>query len=111
MTNQARGEGHLKIANSAAGVAAGVTATLPAVAGDRIIATHISGSGDLAALVTVESPSGTVVWRKRFAAAFTFSETFKYGELQAAEGQAILVRISASTANSEANIAGLQVGL
>lgn len=65
----------------------------------------VSGSGDAAALVTVESPAGTPIWRKRFAAAFTFSENFT-SPLQGASGQNVLVKISASTANCEANISG-----
>lgn len=106
-----RGEGYTKVRAAAVGTNSGVTATLAAVAGGPNVVTHISGSGDAAALVTVESPSGTVIWRKRFAAAFTFSENFAYGELESAANTAILVKVSASTSNSEANIAGVQPGL
>jgi hypothetical protein len=45
------------------------------------------------------------LYRKRFAAAFNMSESFGMPIIGAA-GQAILVKISASTANSEANIQG-----
>lgn len=107
MTHQLRAEGLAKVKATAVGTSSGVTATLTAVTGSRTIVTHISGSGDAAALVTLESPSGTKLWQKRFAAAFTFSEPFKYGEYEAAAGSDILVKISASSSNSEANIAGV----
>jgi hypothetical protein len=70
---------------------------------------HISGSGDAAALVTVESPASTVLWRKRFSAAFTFSENFAPGLIEAAGNTDVLVKISASTSNSEANLGCLGV--
>lgn len=111
MSNQIRGEGWQKATATAVGTSSGVTATLAKKAGTRTVVSHISGSGDAAAIVTVESPSGTVLWRKRFAAAFTFSENFHYGEYEAVDGQDILVKISASTSNAEANIAGVQAGL
>lgn len=67
--------------------------------------TGIQCSGDAAALVTIESPAGTPIYRKRFAAAFAFSEGFPTPK-QGASGQNVLVKISASTANCEANIDG-----
>jgi hypothetical protein len=107
MTKQLRAEGLAKVTATAVGTNAGVSATLSKVTGSRTIVTHISGSGDAAALVTLESPSGTKLWQKRFAAAFTFSENFHYGEYEAAAGQDILVKVSTSASNSEANIAGV----
>ena len=56
-------------------------------------------------MVTIESPAGTVLYRKRFAAAFTLSEGFGTPK-KGATGQNILVKNSASTANCEANIDG-----
>lgn len=111
MTNLARGEGNQKVSATAVGTSSGVTATLSAVSGTRTIVTHISGSSDAAAVVTVESPSTTVLWRKRYASAFTFSENFQFGEYEAADGKDVLVKISASTSNSEVNIAGVRAGL
>jgi hypothetical protein len=55
--------------------------------------------------VTIESPASTILWRKRFAAAFTHSEGFAT-PIVGADGQNILVKVSASTSNSEANIQG-----
>ena len=89
----------------------GVTATqaAPSAADDRYDVTGIQCSGDAAALVTIESPASTVIWRKRFAAAFTVSEQFAPGTVQGAAGQAVLVKIDAATTNSEANIQGFRI--
>lgn len=93
-----------------AGTTAGVTVTqaAPAQTNDFYGVTGIQCSGDAAAVVTIESPAATILYRKRFAAAFTMSETFVPGSLNGAAGQAILVKVSASTANSEANIQGFR---
>lgn len=69
---------------------------------------HVHGiqcSGDAAAIVTVESPASTILYRKRFAAAFNMSERFDV-PLRGAAAAAVLVKVSASTTNSEANIQG-----
>lgn len=88
------------------GTNAGVTVTHTIGTGATICeVVGIQASGDAAALVTIESPAGTVIYRKRFAAAFTLSEGFgtpKKGALS----QNVLVKISASTSNCEANIDG-----
>lgn len=89
------------------GTNAGVTVTHTLTTGaNHAEVTGVQGSGDAAALVTIESPAGTAIWRKRFAAAFTFSETLL---LPGAAAQNVLVKISASTANCEANIQGYDV--
>ena len=90
----------------AVGTSGGATATKAAVEGHELVAAHISGSGDAAALVTIESPASTILWRKRFAAAFTFSETLPVGCYRSAANTAILAKISASTSNCEINLAG-----
>jgi|SRR5688572_31742829 len=92
------------------GTNAGVSVTKAAVESKMHTVTHISGSGDAAALVTIESPASTILYRKRFAAAFTFSETLPVGCFVSGENAAILVKISASTSNCEANIAGYTYG-
>ena len=93
------------------GTNAGVTVTqaAPTEVTDRYCVLGIQCSGDAAALVTVESPASTILYRKRFAAAFTLSERWAQEELQAAEGQAVLVKISASTSNCEASIQGARI--
>lgn len=93
------------------GTTAGVTVTqaAPTETTDRYCVVGIQCSGDAAALVTVESPAATVLYRKRFAAAFTMSERWGQEELCGAEGQAVLVKISASTSNSEASIQGVRI--
>ena len=92
------------------GTNAGVTVTHALTAGaQRAVVTGIEVSGDAAALITVESPSGTPIYRKRKAAAFDFSEEFEAG-LPGAVGQNVLVKISASTSNCEANIQGFDEG-
>jgi hypothetical protein len=90
------------------GTTAGVTVTKTGVATKRQCVSHVSGSGDAAAVVTIESPAATILWRKRFAAAFTFSENLPDEVYMAAEGADILAKISASTANSELNLSGYQ---
>ena len=91
---------------SGVGTNAGVTVThtisSPAA---RSCVTGIEASGDAAALVTIESPASTVLYRKRFAAAFTLSEGFAT-PIVGADSQNVLVKISASTSNCEANIQG-----
>lgn len=93
------------------GTNAGVTVTKAADATTPAIhcVTGIQCSGDAACVVTIESPASTVLWRKRFSAAFTHSEAWPMGELQGASGQAVLVKISASTSNCEANIQGISI--
>lgn len=94
-----------RTSGSGVGTSTGVTVTLAAVAADIYFCTGIQASGDAAAVVTIESPASTVLWRKRFAGAFTMNETFPPGFLQSsAKNQAMLVKISASTSNCEANI-------
>lgn len=96
---------------SAVGTNAGVSATISTIgtAGLTICPTGIQCSGDAAAVVTIESPASTVIYRKRFAAAFNMSETFYPGTLPGAAQQACLVKVSASTSNCEANIQAIVV--
>jgi len=98
-----------RFSGTGVGTNAGVTVTQAASTGYKHTVSGIQCSGDAAALVTIESPSSTVLWRKRFAAAFTMSETFGPGHIVGAADQAILVKISASTSNSEANIQGYKI--
>lgn len=91
------------------GTNAGVTVTHAASASLTHIVTGIQVSGDLAALITIESPASTVLWRSRQTASFDRTFTFPPGVLQGAPGAALLVKVSASTANCEANIQGLSV--
>ena len=88
------------------GTNAGVTVTQAASGTKTPLCTGIQYSTDAAGLVTVESPSGTVLWKKRLSAAGSGSENFGFSPLAGAAGQAILVKVSASTSNSEANIQG-----
>lgn len=91
---------------TAVGTNAGASATLAATSGDKWTCVGIQCSGDAAALITIESPASTVLWQKRFAAAFTVSETFPLGFIVGSAGGAMLVKISASTSHCEANIQG-----
>lgn len=83
--------------------------TRAATTGRTQTCSGIQCSGDAACIVTIESPSATVLWRKRFAAAFTMSEAFPIGEIVGAADAAMLVKVSASTSNSEANIQGFEI--
>lgn len=91
--------------STAVGTNGGATITVSAPdTGLSNYPTNIQCSGDAAALVTVESPASTVLYRKRFAAAFNMSETFQprvFGTTAA-----LVVKVSASTSNSEANVQG-----
>lgn len=93
------------------GTTTGVSATVAApVASTRALAcSGVQCSGDAAALVTIESPAATVLWQKRFSAAFAMSETFAPGSILGATGAEILVKVSASTSHSEANIQAYEV--
>ena len=105
--------GKIRTRFSATGVGtnSGVTVTqaAPSDTARHYTCSGIQVSGDAAALVTIESPASTVLWRKRFSAAFTASEAFPPGQINGAQGAAILVKISASTSNCEANIQGFTV--
>lgn len=92
--------------DTGAGTNAGVTVTETGAANKRKFCTGIQMSGDAAALVTVESPAGTVLWQKRYAAAFDDSADFHVAPLKGAVGSDMLVKISASTSHCEANIQG-----
>lgn len=94
-----------QFAQSGAGTNAGVTVTVAGEESKRHGVSAIQCSGDAAALVTIESPAGTVLYRKRFTGAFNMSEHFTQ-LLLGASGQPVLVKISASTSNCEANIQG-----
>lgn len=87
-----------------------ITKAAPSSTRQQYVAQAIQCSGDAAALVTIESPSGTVLYRKRFAAAFNYSETFPLGTIVGAGGAAMLVTISAGTTNTEANLQGATLG-
>jgi len=93
-----------KVSGTGVGTNAGVTVTLAAVGTKRLSPLGIQCSGDAACIVTIESPAATILYRKRFAAAFNFSDRFDPDDIRGAAGQALLVKISASTSNCEANI-------
>jgi hypothetical protein len=99
-----------RFSETGVGTTAGVTVTKTAATGFRFDVTGIQCSGDAAAIVTIESPASTVIWRKRFAGAFNNGDaSFPPGSLKGAADQAVLVKVSASTANCEANIQGFKV--
>lgn len=91
------------------GTNAGVTVTQTKAADTsrRYTCLGIQCSGDLAALVTIESPASTVLWRKRMTGTgWVLSERWDPGLIVAPQNSDILVKISASTSNCEANIQG-----
>ena len=97
-------------ATNAVTTTGGVSATITDPGdGWKYVCTGIQCSSDAAALVTVESPSGTVKWRKRFSGAFTMSETFVIGTVVGTVSEAMLVKVSANTTNAEANIQAVKV--
>lgn len=92
--------------NTGVGTNAGVSVTIPVVgtSGLTICPVGIQFSGDAAAVVTVESPSGTALMTLRYAAAFADKVSFYPGAFQGAVDQAVVLKISASTAHCEAAI-------
>lgn len=95
---------------SAAGTNGGATLTFAACsAGFHYTPTNIQVSGDAAAVVTVESGAGTVVMKYRRAAAFADLLKFEPNVLQGADGNTLVVKVSASTSNSEVNAQGFVV--
>ena len=99
-----------RFSGTATGTNAGVTLTQAAGgAGKRHNCWGIECSGDAAAVVTVESPASTILFQKRFSAAFTMSESFPPGTIMGSDNGAMLVKISASTSACEANIQGVTI--
>ena len=97
-------------ATAATATTGGVSATITAPTTPRHYSVSgIQTSSDAACLVTIESPASTVLWRKRYAAAHAASEEFELGTIVGAAGAAVLVKTSASTSNTEANIQALLV--
>lgn len=87
----------------------GVTVTKSGATGFRYGAVGIQASSDAAAVVTIEAPAGTLIWSKRFAAAFTHSETFYPGTVEAGANVNLLVKVSANTSKAEANMQGYSI--
>ncbi len=85
------------------------TISAPTDTARRYFVTGIQVSGDKACIVTIESPASTVIWRKRQAAAFSFSESFPPGTILGAVGAAVLVKLSDSTSAAESNIQAMLV--
>lgn len=91
---------------AATAASGGVTAAKGAVANMYHYCTGIDVSSDAAAVVTIESPAGTVLWQKRFAAAFESTRVFPPDTIVGAVGALLQVKVSASTSNVEANLQG-----
>ena len=66
-------------------------------AGKKKVIEYIAVSSDAAAVVTIESPSGTTIFQKSFGAAFTMSESFPPGMMECAEGDDVILKLSAGT--------------
>lgn len=93
-------------ATNAVAASGGVAASAAAPTVGQSMVTGIQYSSDAACLVTIESPIGTVIWRKRHAAAVANSENFGNSPLPAVAKATVQVKVSASTSNAEANIQG-----
>lgn len=93
------------------GTNSGVSATQATPGTSKaLVCLSIQCSSDAAALVTIESPANTVLWQQRFAGAFALAEEFPFVGIVGASNQAMLVKVSASTAHCEANIVTAQIG-
>ena len=103
-----------RFTESKAGTTAATSATKAASTGHRHIVTAIKGFVDVDAIVTVESPAGTVLAEWKFdisneggAAATTFPK-FAYTGLAkvGATGEAVVGKVSASTGDCHVSIDG-----
>jgi hypothetical protein len=90
---------------NAQGTTAGVTLTqaAPTAVGRKHVLEKFEAYGDAAAIVTVESPAATLLWKEQFAGAFNIERTL---DIEGAKDQALLVKISASTAFCGVNAEG-----
>jgi len=92
---------------TAVGTGSGATATQAAITNTTFVATSISGHTDTDAVITIESPAGTVLWQQ---ALDVTAEGFKFGEsglhIRGADRAAIVGKISASTTDAQVNING-----
>lgn len=95
---------------AAVAASGGLTMTVSGVAKQTTMVSGLQVSGDAAALVSVESPSGTTIWRLRYTAAFHDCIPFNDDSalVGASPGADVLVKISASTSNAEANVQGFK---
>lgn len=91
---------------NAQGTAGGVTFTraAPTTTGRKNVLDELTAYGDAAGIVTVESPSGTVIFKEQFAAAFNVGPLRL--DLEGAKDQALLVKVSASTAFCGVDVEG-----
>src|SRR5690348_16087377 len=87
------------------GTTAGVSITHTPDIEATPVATSLEASSDAAAVLTVESPTGTPIFQLRFAAAFAVEIPFTAG-LPGATGKTMTAKVSASTAHSEVNLQG-----
>lgn len=95
---------------SAVGTNGGATITIAAPgAGSKTFLSGIQASGDAAALVTIESPANTVLFKMRMSAAFDRSWSFPPRVMMGTDNGAVVVKVSASTSNSEVNAQGFTV--
>ena len=79
---------------TAAGTNGGATALhTDSNASNVHIISGIQVSGDAAAVVTVESPAGTVLWQKRYAAAFVDNVVFSERTVRGTASAPILTKI------------------
>lgn len=85
------------------------TATRAAETGYKHVITGISGSSDAASIVTVESPSGTAIWRGRVAAGGAYTMSFAPGTLVGDSDALVRVVTGTGTSACEANISGFTV--
>jgi hypothetical protein len=93
-------------AGNVQGTNAGVTFTqaAPTVAGRKHVADRVEAYGDAAAVLTIESPAATIIYKEQFAAAFNRDVTEL--DVEGAKDQALVVKISASTAFCGVNVEG-----
>ena len=95
---------------SAVSATTGAAATKAAATKKAHAITHFSGSASIAALFTIESPSGTTLWQKRLSAAGAISECFDPPLMVDAANQAVVLRAAgAATMTAEVNGVGVSV--
>lgn len=80
--------------------------TVTAITARSIYCTGIQVSGDVTATVTIESPVATILWQVTYPAAFQDWVPFHEVPIEGASGEALVVKVSAATADSKISAQG-----
>ena len=95
---------------TAVGTDSGATATHALNNNNTFVVTSISGHCDADAIITIESPASTVLWQSKVDVSVEgFSFNFSGLSVVGVSAQAILGKISASSADCQVNFCGTTI--